>query len=81
MTAERRSPPFPGFGIVPKAASEGHRCEGDLPKAAYGDAIRYCFEGEDGKLWITNEEYASQVNFCPYCGYKAAVAVEKVKSR
>ena len=74
----KRSPPFPGFGVMPKAASNGHRCEGDFPKAAWGEAIRYCFEGEDGKLRVTNEEYASQVNFCPYCGCEAKVRVEKI---
>ena len=58
----KRPPPFSGFGI--------------MPKAAYGEAIRYCFEGEDGKLWITNEEYASQVNFCPYCGFEVKVRSE-----
>lgn len=40
-------------------------------------AISYCYEDTDGKLWITNEEYASQVNFCPYCGYTAKVEVKE----
>jgi len=56
---------------LPKAKTEGHRCEGSLPESAYGAAITYCYEDADGKLWVTNEEYASQVNFCPYCGSKA----------
>ena len=72
---DERPLPFPGFGTLPEASRGGHRCEGELPKAAYGAAIRYCYEDVDGKLWITNEEYASQVNFCPYCGYKAKVKV------
>ena len=62
---------------IPKAKDQGHRCEGLLPEAAYGKAITYCYEDVDGKLWITNEEYASQVNFCPYCGREAKVEVRK----
>lgn len=54
----------------PKGKSNGHRCEKSLPETAYGAAITYCYEDTNGKLWITNEEYASQVNYCPYCGYK-----------
>lgn len=55
---------------LPKAKNKGHRCEGPLPESAYGSAITYCYEDENGKLWVTNEEYASQVKFCPYCGLK-----------
>ncbi len=62
--------------------SNGHRCEGVLPEAAYGKAMTYCYEDVDGKLWITNREYASQVNFCPYCGHKAVKDVpEQRKAR
>lgn len=32
-----------------------------------------CLEKEDGTLWVNNEEYESQVNFCPYCGYPARI--------
>ena len=48
-----------------------HKCIGDLPDSAYGDAITECYEEDNGKLWAGNGEYNSQVNFCPYCGYKA----------
>jgi hypothetical protein len=37
----------------------------------YGNAISYCFEDVDGKLFVENGEYENQVNFCPFCGYKA----------
>lgn len=37
---------------------------------AHGDAANECYEDEKG-LWITNGEYANQVNYCPFCGYKA----------
>jgi wobble nucleotide-excising tRNase len=41
----------------------------------YGGAIRRCQEDEDGTLWVDNGEYASQVNYCPFCGYQARVQV------
>jgi len=36
----------------------------------YGQAIDVCWE-EEGELWASNGEYSTQVNFCPFCGYKA----------
>lgn len=55
-----------------------HDCSGELPSALYGDAITGCHEDADGKLWVGNGEYASQVAYCPYCGF-AAVARPEVK--
>ena len=52
---------------------ERHKCEGDLPEAAYGSAIFECCEDEERRLWASNEEYSSQVAFCPYCGFEAKV--------
>ena len=46
-----------------------HHCEGILPSEAYGEAITHCIEDDNGKLWAGNDEYSSQVNFCPYCGF------------
>lgn len=37
----------------------------------YGAAILICEEREDGTLWVSNDEYSSRVNYCPFCGYKA----------
>lgn len=48
-----------------------HRCEGTLPDALYGPALTYCLEDEYHRLWVDNGEYKSQVNYCPYCGYRA----------
>lgn len=53
-----------------------HCCEGNTPSQSYGYAITSCSEDENGKLWATNDEYVSQVAFCPYCGFKATVAPE-----
>lgn len=32
---------------------------------------------EIGELWVTNDEYSSQVNFCPVCGYKAPKQIDR----
>ncbi len=43
----------------------------DVSFSAYGPAITECCELDDGELWVSNDEYATRVNFCPFCGYKA----------
>ncbi len=48
-----------------------HLCEGTLPDGDYGEAITYCSGSEDGGLYVGNGEYASDVAYCPYCGYEA----------
>lgn len=61
-----------------------HRCvqsPGKYPggmngRGSHGPAFGECLELENGELWITNDEYESQVNFCPVCGWKAKVGVE-----
>jgi len=47
-----------------------HRCEGDTDGTC---AVSGCWEDKEGKLWVGNSEYYSQVSFCPYCGFKAKV--------
>lgn len=39
----------------------------EYPEPSWGAAISRCRE-IDGNLWVDNEEYASLVNFCPFCG-------------
>jgi len=41
----------------------------------YGYAIYECEENERGELWVGNDEYGSQVNFCPFCGAAAKVKI------
>lgn len=55
-----------------------HVCEPHYAKdkgniAGYGEAITVCYETEQaiGEFWAANGEYASRVNFCPFCGEKA----------
>lgn len=57
--------------------SDLHRCEGSTPHDGYGEAVDCCHEREDGTFWAGNDEYGSQVNFCPFCGAKAPKQVEK----
>lgn len=53
-----------------------HECSGGLPESGYGAAVDMCVEDNDGKLWVDNGEYSSQVNYCPYCGFRAPTQVE-----
>jgi len=62
-----------------------HRCENRenpqrrgliFPSRPYGAAITECTEDARGRLWCSNDEYMTRVNFCPFCGYKAPRQVE-----
>lgn len=53
--------------------TELHCCEVNAQSDGYGSAVDRCKEKENGQLWVENSEYATQVNFCPFCGYKAKV--------
>jgi hypothetical protein len=50
-----------------------HFCSIKTKHDGYGEAISDCYEQINGELWVSNGEYSSQVNYCPYCGYKAKV--------
>jgi hypothetical protein len=57
---------------------DGHNCRGFLPMGreynghhAHGGAISDCYELENGAFIVSNDEYSSRVNFCPFCGAKA----------
>jgi hypothetical protein len=62
-----------------------HYCKrvmyGGLGTDLYGSAIEDCREDDAGRLWVDNGEYATQVNFCPYCGYPAKIQVEMTDDR
>jgi hypothetical protein len=55
-----------------------HECKGYTNSRQWGGAVGRCAEDEDGTLWVDNDEYASQVSYCPYCGFKAKVSAEVV---
>lgn len=42
----------------------------DISSTHYGPAITTSFK-ENDKIFVTNGEYISQVNYCPYTGEKA----------
>ncbi|KKM86038.1 hypothetical protein LCGC14_1283020 [marine sediment metagenome] len=52
-----------------------HKCVCKVPHAIYGPAIDVCIEEENGKYWVDNDEYSSQVNYCPFCGSKAPTQI------
>jgi hypothetical protein len=54
-----------------------HRCHGNLPTGWWGAAVTDCWEETSGELWVSNDEYASCVNYCPFCGFEAKTAVYK----
>lgn len=56
-----------------------HECNApnEARDGMYGIAIDKCWESDDGILWVDNDEYCSQVNYCPYCGYQAKIKIEK----
>lgn len=48
-----------------------HYCNIPCRSHWYGPAIDHCFEDLERRLFVSNGEYGSQVNFCPMCGYKS----------
>ena len=48
-----------------------------LPHQNFGWAINYTFIDADGKMWVGNDEYESQVNFCPVTGKEAPVKIDE----
>lgn len=48
-----------------------HFCQANTRHRAYGPALSYCYQDEEG-MWAGNGEYESQVNFCPYCGQSSS---------
>jgi len=43
----------------------------------YGEAIAICKEDEQGRFFVGNGEYLTQVNYCPWCGAKAPTQIQK----
>lgn len=68
-----------GTGVVP-GPERGttrlpHHCWLRSAEQGYGSAMDDCESERDGTFWVSNGEYASQVNFCPVCGAKAPTPV------
>lgn len=46
------------------------------PDDLFGVAIRYTCIDDEGKMWVGNDEYETQVNYCPMTGEKAPVQMK-----
>jgi hypothetical protein len=42
-----------------------------------GYAVDTCWEEENGALWVSGDELNNQVNYCPFCGYRAKIQLKK----
>jgi hypothetical protein len=56
-----------------------HECTAPSPNEdtsnGYGPAVDVCYERPDGTFRLSNGEYSSRVNYCPYCGTKAPTQI------
>jgi len=43
----------------------------DVPQDCWGAAINSVTIDKEGKMWVSNDEYSSQVNFHPFTGEPA----------
>jgi hypothetical protein len=50
------------------------------PYDYFGQAIDRVYMNEEGEMWVTNGEYATQVNFCPFTGVEAIKKMKVVDS-
>jgi hypothetical protein len=48
------------------------------PKNIWGSAITYVKINKDGKMWVGNDEYETQVNYCPFTGTPAPVQMKSI---
>lgn len=61
-------------------AAQEHQCDMHTMDGGYGQAVGECYS-DDGHFWVSNGEYASQVNYCPACGAKAPLPAEPWKPK
>lgn len=50
---------------------DSKRNEYRAPTEMWGPAITYTYIKEDGTMWVGNDEYETQVNYCPMTGQPA----------
>ena len=51
-------------------------CPPGTKQDLYGPAIVRCSVRADKTMWVDNDEYCTQVNYCPFCGKQAEVMIE-----
>ena len=49
------------------------------PDGLWGVAVRYTRIDREGKMWVGNDEYETQVNFCPMTGIEAPVKLKLIE--
>jgi hypothetical protein len=54
-----------------------HKCVDNQLFGQWEPAIIICYEKSDGTLWVTNDEYSSRVNYCPFCGYQTKYTMDE----
>lgn len=55
---------------IPTHACQPGRDAAELPRAMYGPAILPELYFKDGTWMASNDEYATVVYYCPWCGLK-----------
>lgn len=48
------------------------------PDGLFGTAVAYTRVDSNGKMWVGNGEYETQVNFCPMTGKQAPTQLKVV---
>lgn len=61
---------------TPEQHREGWGCSagGEIPeqyREGYPRAVNQCRLDDEGRLWVSNQEYRNTVAFCPFCGFQA----------
>jgi len=51
--------------------SETNKMNYSAPEGLWGIAVKYTRIDDDGKMWVGNDEYETQVNYCPMTGQPA----------
>jgi hypothetical protein len=49
------------------------------PRRLFGNAVEYVKEDSEGRMWIGNGEYETQVNFCPFTGKEALTEMKLIE--
>lgn len=64
------------FSLFPE--EKRHHCTQTPSTQNVIPAIYGCYESQEGRLTVYNKKYENNVDFCPYCGFKAKKAARKL---
>ena len=48
------------------------------PNKLWGSAVDYVYTDESGKMFVGNDEYETQVNYCPFTGTPAPKQMNEI---